>query len=397
MSDETNPNQSEAHPPLKALKRSLFLISFPIVFITFALPLHAEDIGASGLQIGLLFASFTISALIVRPLAGIGVDKFGRRPFLIAAMTFYLIANSLYAATEAFNALLVARIAQGFGFALLTISAEAMTRDLTDRRTRAAAMGTNIESQTRGSMFGATIAFTFVGLVPVIAWRTSFAIFAVISAIAIVSAIITLPETKKSATKERTSAKFTMSTNFVRLCVLIFIAAFAATMVQPFYLIYLREKFSLELYWLALIFLPVGVVSAILPSFLGRITSKLNRATAMMIGIGVAGVMYSVVPNAPTLAFVIGAFTLSVSGSLLVELTRSAWVGDMTQSETAGRAFGYAAVAIGGGGAMGPFLGGVIYDHYGAPMIFYTASVLMLAIFTYIATSDRGAISAPSA
>ena len=67
------------------LRRALFLISAPIVYINFALPLRAEDIGASAIEIGVLFSLFTAAVFIIRPIAGVGLDYFGRRPFFILA------------------------------------------------------------------------------------------------------------------------------------------------------------------------------------------------------------------------------------------------------------------------------------------------------------------------
>ncbi|NOX95309.1 MAG: MFS transporter [Alphaproteobacteria bacterium] len=116
---------------LAPLRRSLFLISAPVVFITFALPLRAEVLGASAFEIGILYALFTISVFIVRPLVGIGLDKIGRRPFFIAATIFYLGANILYSVSETVNALYIARFLQGLGFAVLSITTETLTADLT--------------------------------------------------------------------------------------------------------------------------------------------------------------------------------------------------------------------------------------------------------------------------
>ena len=126
-----------------------------MVFILFGLPLRAEDLGASGFEIGILFSIFTVALLVLRPLVGIGLDRIGRRPFFIAAMIFYLFANSLYAIGDTINGLYFARAFHGIGFALLAITAETITADLTEQKNRAEAMGGNIASQSRGGMIGA--------------------------------------------------------------------------------------------------------------------------------------------------------------------------------------------------------------------------------------------------
>jgi MFS family permease len=349
-----------------------------MVFISFALPLRAEDLGASGFEIGLLFSVFTASLLVVRPVAGFGVDLIGRRLFFIAALVFYLAANALYAFGASFDGLLAARIVQGIGFAILAITTDTITADLTNRDSRASAMGANIASQTRGGMAGATIGFGLVGALPLHAWVYSFTTFTIVAVFGVLFAIRAMPETlpKKDGPKEKT--KFRFPSEYYPLLLVIFLAAFAVAIVQPYYLIYLRARFGLELYALALAFLPVGLISAILPGLLGRMTNRLSRATAMSIGLVFSGALYFIVPNAPAILWVITAFAMSSIGSVLVDLTRNAWIGDISPPSSAGRTFGIAALSSGLGAALGPLAGGVIYDRLGHDKLFYAAGLILI-------------------
>ena len=84
-------------PGLQSLRQVLFLVSAPLFFITFAIPVQAKQLGASALEIGALFSLFTISLMILRPLVGFAIDKYGRKPFVVIAMAIYCVANIFYA------------------------------------------------------------------------------------------------------------------------------------------------------------------------------------------------------------------------------------------------------------------------------------------------------------
>ena len=160
------------------MRRGLFLASMPAFFISFSIPIQAKQLGASAFDIGLLFSVFTFSLLVLRPIAGYGLDHFGRKPFLIIAMLLYASCHVCFALADSVSWMYAARLVQGAGAALLLISVDTMTTDLTQSETRTTEMGRNIEVQTRASMVGATIGFTFVGFQVENVWQLSFGIYA---------------------------------------------------------------------------------------------------------------------------------------------------------------------------------------------------------------------------
>lgn len=368
---------------LKVLRQSLFLIYMPMAFILFGLPLRAEDLGASGVEIGILFSIFTIALLVLRPLVGIGLDRIGRRTFFIAAMVFYLFANSLYAIGDTINGLYLARAFHGIGFAILSITAETITADLTQQKNRAEAMGGNIASQSRGGMLGAFIGFTLVGFLPAYAWQYSFAFYGVVAVFAVVFAVRNIPETLPVGTIRRPKTKFRFPPRYYGLLVAIFLAAFASAIIQPYYLIYLRGRLGLELHALAAVFLPMGIAYAVFPGILGRWVGDLNRALVVSAGFVIAATLYASVPHIGSFIWLIGAFTGAAIGSVLVDLSKNAWLGDIADPEATGRIFGMGALATGIGATLGPLVGGYIFDNIGKAYIFYAgAAVLLLAALT---------------
>ncbi len=365
------------------------MISMPMVFITFALPLRAEDLGASGLEIGALYSIFTASLFVIRPIVGFGLDRFGRRVFFIVAMALYFSANALYAFSSTVETLYIARLVQGFGFSVLSITTDAITADLTKPDGRGAAMGGNIASQTRGGMLGAFIGFGLVGALPLHAWFYSFSTFAIVALLAVVFAYRAIPETLSGDTRIRAGSDFRFPAKHYRLLFVVFLAAFAGAVIQPYYLIYLRGRLDLELAALAFAFLPVGIAYAVMPVWLGGVTNRFRRPVAMSVGLAAAGFLYLSVPHVNGFIWIIAAFTGASVGSVLVDLTKNAWLADISGPHAAGRTFGIAALAAGAGATLGPIAGGVLYDGWGKETIFYAAGFILLGAMSLLFLSDQ--------
>ena len=81
--------QTKGEPRLQRLRASIFFVSLPFGILMFALPLVGREMGASALEIGGLFSVFALMLVIIRPLVGHGLDRWGRRPFLIAGLSGY--------------------------------------------------------------------------------------------------------------------------------------------------------------------------------------------------------------------------------------------------------------------------------------------------------------------
>jgi len=377
---------------LKKLRQALFLISTPIVYINFALPLRAEDIGASAIEIGVLFSLFTAAVFFIRPIAGVGLDYIGRRPFFILAALFYLGANLLYAVHDSIMGLYIARLCQGLGFAVLTIAAETMVADVSEPKDRAKEMGANLAAQARGAMAGGFIAFSLVGAAPDIAWLISFSIFATLSVYAVIYILRALPESRPARDATQDENEIEKPNLKFLLLVVIFLASFAGALIQPFYLVYLRLRFDVEMIVLATAFLPLGIASAVFPRLLGKFADRSNRAIIIAVGLTASAVLYTSVPYVSGYYLVVGAFVAAAIGAMLTDVTKSAWVADKSSRNVAGRTFALAAFATGLGSIAGPLAGGLVYGKLGADALLHgCAGVYALAAIIALQLKKDGA------
>ena len=370
------PPPSPSPSGLQTLRQSLFLISMPLFFVTFALPVQSKALGASALEIGGLFSLFSLSILLMRPVIGYGIDQFGRRIFLLIATLFYIGAYMGYALADGIQSMYVARFFQGLGAALMLISVDTITADLAPAEERTQAMGSNVEIQARASVVGAVIGFTLVGAVPQSAWTYSFGVFAVLAMLAFLLVFLRLPDTRRTSVQNESST-FEFSPDLQKLLLLFVLLGTANSLMMPMYLVYLQDNFTADPRTLSWAFLPSALIFMVLPSRMGALVDKGNPRALIKAAMVFSGCFYLAMTIAPGFWWMVLLYSLSVVGSALVEPTRKSLTAGMATPDTYGKTFGFAEMAFGIGAIFGPLIGGYLYDSVSHTMPFAFNGMLM--------------------
>jgi MFS family permease len=116
-------------PFFVAMATSLLLFfSFQALFPV--LPLYIAAIGGSPTDNGLTTWAFALAALLMRPLAGLMADRWGRKPILLVGAVLFGGAPPLYALASSVPLLLGARAIHGVGMALFSTAYQAFIADL---------------------------------------------------------------------------------------------------------------------------------------------------------------------------------------------------------------------------------------------------------------------------
>lgn len=375
------------------------LASAPFVFLNFALPLHADSLGIDAIGIGGMFAVFTGSMVIVRPLIGMLLDRFGRRRFFIASFVFYVLAMLQFAGSTDLLDFLFGRGLQGVGAALMWVTVRTMIADTASAQARGEGMGRLTAISVRGSMFGAFYGFTLIGFVGMVeAWVWSFLGYAFFSAIALVWSAIAVTETSSvglrtqpasqnpslSPSSTSTSvalgvdSKFSLSPMMIRLFVIVFVSGFASGVIEPIYLIYLKHKFQLSAPMLALAFFPAGLVFAILPKYAGRWADRYGRPRLLAAGMLLAGITSALLPIWPSIWLVASFYILFAAGWAVAGPAEQALVADLAEPAHFGRAMGLREGATGAGAALGPLFGGYLYETWTPTTAFLVNGIMLL-------------------
>ena len=144
---------------LDRLRLSVLLTSLPFGMLAFGLPLIARDLGASALAIGGLFSAYALIVVAVQPIIGHGLDRFGRRPFLIAGLLGYAVSYAAFGLTSGVASLFLAQLAQGVGSGLLWLAVLAIVSDLAPDDCRGKEYGRVEEMAFLGTLIGSVVGF----------------------------------------------------------------------------------------------------------------------------------------------------------------------------------------------------------------------------------------------
>lgn len=359
----------------------------------FALPVYSKSLGASALAIGGLFSIFTVTTLLLRPVVGWALDRFGRKCFFITALIGHAMAMGLFALSGTVAGLYVARLVQGIGASFFWISINTIIADLTSPKNRGKTMGSAQERAARGQVFGAIAGFTLLGFLPKdIAWRWVFSGYAVMAGAGAWLAWKKVPETRYEVSSG-VKQKLVLSGQLLKLMAIVFTTGVSAAMISPIYMIFLQDKFTTNVSILALAFLPSGFVYSFLPSRLGGLSDCFGRASMMAVGLVGAGVLSLLLPHLPNMLWLIVLYTLSAVGWSVADPAETAMVADITGSKGKGIGYGVYSFADNLGRTFGPLLGGWLYDTIGQTVPFYLNGAILLASAGWVLLLLRQSIS----
>ncbi|MBI5116408.1 MFS transporter [Candidatus Poribacteria bacterium] len=98
------------------------------------MPVYAQQMGATGMWLGIIFAAFATTRMIFTPMFGRISDRFGRKWFLLAGLLAFTLLSLGYMVSDTVYELTLMRMAHGFSSALVVPIAFAYVGDLTPEK-----------------------------------------------------------------------------------------------------------------------------------------------------------------------------------------------------------------------------------------------------------------------
>ena len=342
----------------------VFLLSLPFAILGIYLPLYARELGASAFQVGALFTAFSLAGVLARPLVGLGADRFGRRPFILAGVVLYLLSAALFAASFALPVLFAARLTQGIGSALFWVAISALLADYGRGSERGQRFGRLIEKANAGAILGAVAAYGVIALLGITTgWRVAFGAFTATTVIALVLFRRSVPARTVVGPVE-VAHSIPIRTLLFLLSVS-FLVAGSYSLVAPIILLYLRDRFGATELQLGIAYAPAAFVLATAPGRFGSLGDRWSRKGIMAGALMTGSLVALLLPLAGNLTILGGMWTveaLLVSAALPAQ---NALVSDLTGGDVRGAAYGLYSAATGLGAATGPLVGGWLYDNAG--------------------------------
>ncbi len=388
---------------LQKLRLCVLLASLPFGMLVLGLPLIAREMGASALATGGLLAVYALMVVAVQPIVGYGLDRFGRRPFLIVGLLGYAVSNAVFVLITGVGSLFVAQLAQGVGSGLLWLAVLAIVSDLSPDDCRGEEFGRLEEVAFRGILFGSLVGFAVLylisrdafagGLTFISGWRVLFLGFTAATLLAAAIAWRGIPESlERSGRGESLEAapaipenqpvemaeKWHLPRQLRILLGIVVLTAIAAGILSPILIKHLSDSVSADLFIIALALLPAAIAGSVLPSRLGGLSDRFGRRPPMIIALLLSGLAALAVPFVRSLWPLALLWVIEAAAFAAATPAEGALVVDISGDERQGTALGYYTAAAGLGGVIGPLMGGWLYDRFAALGAFGISALLMV-------------------
>jgi MFS family permease len=355
----------------RALKRGALGVLFLTVFIDLLgfgivlplLPRYADDMRASGGEIGLLFASFSGMQFLFAPLWGRLSDRFGRRPLIMLGLCGSTASYLLFAFADTYLLLLVSRALAGV-FAATIGTAQAYIADVTGSGERGRGMA------LIGAAFG--IGFTFG---PVLGWVTHDFLgptwpglsAATLSAGALLLAWRRLPEPERHA-ERNVVRRFAALGHVTRhravllIVALQFVATFAFAAFEGTLALLTERKYGLEVRGNGFLFTYIGACLLVAQGFLvRRLMPRVGernfaRAGAVCLGLGLLGIT----TGAASVGWAMPVFAVIVFGFAMLTPSLASLLSLHTPAGMQGEVLGVGQSATSLARIAGPYVGNML-------------------------------------
>jgi DHA1 family tetracycline resistance protein-like MFS transporter len=354
------------------------LVGFGIIIPL--LPFYAEQFGASGLVVGLLFAVFSLCQLIASPILGTLSDRYGRRPVLIFSLAGTVLSFILLATAQTVTMLFVARIVDGLSGGNIS-TARAYVADVTEPKDRAQAYGLIGVAFGLGFILGPALSGVLAAKVSYTApiWAAAGITF-----VAMIMAWLWLPETvhRTSAGSTRlfrTIAELMQRPGLRRLLVIDYAYWMAFAVFQTTFALFAARRFGFGAPETGYFFTAFGLLGALVQGFLIRpIVHRFGDKPTFVAGLACAAVgLVAASFSQSVLVFAMTLVPLAL-GIGFGHPTMSSLISRAAAGDEQGRVHGAASAIESLGRTIGPVWGNASLQRFGEAMPYLSASGFLL-------------------
>lgn len=373
-------------------QKTVLLILLSNVFIAFlgigliipVMPSFMNIMHLSGKTMGYLVAAFAVAQLLMSPLAGRWVDRYGRKKIIIIGLFLFAVSELIFGLATNVSVLYIARILGGISAAFVMPGVTAYVADITSIQERPKAMGYISAAISTGFIIGPGIG----GFIAEYGVRMPFFFAAAIAFLACVSSIFILKEqlTKQQLAEISANAK---QTNFISdlkrslhplyfiAFIIVFVLAFGLSAYETVFSLFSDHKFGFTPKDIAVIITISSIFGVVVQVFMfGKMVDKLGEKKLIQLCL-ITGAILAVVSTLISGFLAVLAVTCFIF--LAFDLLRPALTTFL--SKAAGKEQGFVAgmnsTYTSLGNIVGPAMAGILFDvniHY--PFLF--AAVIMV-------------------
>ncbi|HEX6032729.1 MAG TPA: MFS transporter [Tepidiformaceae bacterium] len=367
--------------PFIALYIAVFVATMGISMVSPLLPVYAEELGASGVWLGLTFSAFAIVQTIAGPITGRLSDRFPRKPFIVAGLLIYMIAALGYLTAQNFEQVIAFRAFSGLGTSMIFSVARAYVGDLTPRGSEGRWMGVFATADVVGFGTGPLIA-------GVIRQGIGFdAVFVAMAAMMGISALVVATSLPRHPAQQTAASRLTVpNLGFgaalkdrlvlaVALNMTLYSLSFGASF--AFLGLRLENDIGASPAMIGLAFSVQDLTGGVAQPAFGRLADRYSRPLLVAMGLLGLGVLQALLGGTDVYAGVVvllfamgaaGALSSVAVGAIQVVAGRRVGMGTVLGLSSAGNGLGI---------LTGSVVGGILADAYGIPATFVFAGLVI--------------------
>jgi multidrug resistance protein len=349
------------------------------------LPDLSRKLGASPTMIGLLFASFGVTLLIVSMPMGAVSDRIGRKGPMVGGLVALAAATTLFAFADSLPWLFAARLAQGAADAVTWVVGFALVADLYDQEERGRVMGLVMSGTNFAFMIGPSIGgwlYESGGM------RLPF-LFVAALALAGAAAFLWLDVPIRRTAHETVPMGTVLRVPAVAACAAAVVAASATiSMLEPVLPLFLTARIGIGPARIGLIFGIGAVASTVLHPIYGRLVNRFGARRLTMIALVLVACVLPLLSFTSTFRSAIGLYVLAAASVALVITPSLAYMAEATAIAGVGSfgiGYGLYNMAWGAGLLSGPALGGFLYERVGFTRLMLAWSPVLVIVTLLLA------------
>ncbi|AHD05648.1 MFS transporter [Paenibacillus larvae] len=366
------------------LLSNIFIAFLGIGLIVPVMPSFLNIMHLSGKTMGYLVAAYALAQLLMSPLAGRWVDRYGRKKIIIIGVFLFGISELIFGLGTHVSVFYISRILGGTSAAFIMPGVTAYVADITSIQERAKAMGYISAAVSTGFIIGPGIG----GFIAEYGVRIPFFFAAILAFFVGISSIFILKEplTKEQLAEISANAK---QTNFISnikrsvnpvyfiAFIIVFVLAFGLSAYETVFSLFSDHKFGFTPKDIAVIITISATFGVIMQIFMfGKMVNKLGEKKLIQLCL-ITGAILAIASTVVSSFLSMLAVTCFIF--LAFDLLRPALTTFL--SKAAGKEQGFIAgmnsTYTSLGNILGPAIGGILFDvniHY--PYLF--AAVIMV-------------------
>ncbi len=342
------------------------------------LPLYAENLGATGIWLGIIFSSFSISRTIFMPIIGKLSDRRGRKLLLCTGLLIYSVISLGYIWASTISQLTLVRLIQGAAAGMIIPIAQAYIGDICPEGEEGTWMGYFNGAFFTGFGFGPLLGGVLTDHLGMI---VAFSTMGGLNLLAFLIAALFLPEIKHRKMAASPHASFReMSTAGMIKGLFSFRLAFSlgrgtfATFLPIFAGIYIGLPPTL----IGILLTANILTMSLFQIYSGNIADRLNRRALVVVGSLTNLTYLALIPLGGNFWQLLAICALGGLGGAISMPAASALIVEEGRKFGMGSTIAVFAMAMSIGMAIGPIVAGVIADFINIDSVFYFGAAIGL-------------------